>query len=121
MASVKQRALQGVQAGVSVVDVLVLDKETATRLRAMSASELEDEFSMKLPQIPAVVNEHTLMVALELCFHLERDLAVQRKLLEDRRMPTDRINRTSAKLAARIGELETMLKAEKAKKQWFRR
>jgi len=60
-------------------------------------------------------------VALELCFHLERDLAVQRKLLEDRRMPTDRINRTSAKLAARIGELETMLKAEKAKKQWFRR
>jgi hypothetical protein len=114
MAELEKRALSGRAPGERVVDVFSLDAARAQELRSKTPEEIEAEFGVKIPQVPHVVNEHTLMVALELCAHVARDVEVQRRLFAQRNMPVDRLDRALSQLAAREGELEALLKKEQA-------
>jgi len=122
MAQLCQRALENQPPGLQVNDVFALDSVRAAELRAKSPEDIKDEFAMRIPQVPSVKNEHTLTVALELCYHMQNEIAVQKRLLQERRLPVDHFDRAESELVARMAELEDMLRTEKKnhRRGWFR-
>ena len=107
-----------------VVDVVILDEEKASRFSNMTSEQVGRELnSIKIPQVPEVINEHTLMVALELCRQNEVELEIRARLATN---DFDRKNLRKAisDIEKRKKELKVLIKEEAAKsgpKSIFRR
>jgi hypothetical protein len=108
----RAKALVGRSAADSVVDAIVLDELAAKQLENKSEREVDAAFlTIVIPEVPSVLTEHTLQVALELCRQTEIDLEVRFRLAPNA-WEMNRLRMAKEQVEERKKVLKALLKDE---------